>query len=59
MTDVRLVTRPGAAEPYLAVVHGRHVYRRCNETLRQFQARIDTTAARLLETWSRKHECPD
>lgn len=57
MTDVRLITRPGAAEPYLAVVHGRHVYRRFNEPLPQFTARTEIISAQMRETWSRSNEC--
>lgn len=48
--DVRLIARNEGAEPYLAVVHGRHVYRRCNETLCRFIARAEIEGARYRES---------
>ncbi|MFZ2289911.1 MAG: hypothetical protein WAV92_09595 [Halopseudomonas yangmingensis] len=47
--DVRLIARHEAAEPFLAIVCGKHVYRRHNETLGQFVARAEIEAARYRE----------
>jgi len=55
--DVRLIARHDAAEPFLAVVAGRHLYRRHNETLGQFVARAEIEAARHRESaWYRSHD---
>lgn len=52
--DTRLVRRAPNEEPYMAIVHGRHVYRRMNETLPQFVARIGHMAAKMRESpWYR------
>lgn len=48
--DVRLLRHHPDAEPYLAVVHGRHLPRRCNETLCRFIARAEQQAARHRES---------
>lgn len=54
--DIRLISRHAAAEPYMAVVAGRHLHRRHNETLGAFVARAEIEAARHRESgWYRSH----
>ena len=48
--DVRLIARHEGAEPYLGIVAGRHLHRRCNETLCRFIARAEQQAARHRES---------
>ncbi len=52
MTDIRLLRHHPDAEPYLAIVHGRHLPRRCNETLCQFIARADAFAGWVQSTYA-------
>ena len=50
MQDIRLITKPDCKEPYKAIIHGRNLYRRCNEKLSQFEARVHHAAAKIRES---------
>ena len=51
--DIRFISRAPGVEPYVAIVHGRQVYRRNNEPLAQFQARAEIVRAQILTSgWS-------
>ena len=50
MQDIRLITKPDCKEPYKAIIHGRNLYRRCNEKLSQFEARVNHAAAKIKES---------
>lgn len=52
--DIVFFSLTADSVPYLALVHGRRVHRRCNETLPQFEARAQIVQAQILTAaWSR------
>lgn len=50
MQDIRFIQMLHAKEPYMALVFGRQIYRRCNEKLGQFEARVHHEAAKARES---------